>query len=265
MSQSHTPPRRSLFTSLQTGAWSWPLVVVIVIAWSLVAWVAARVLVVREEVEHADAIVVLAGAATHLERAQQATRLYTEGRAPLIVLTNDGLRSGWSREQELNPYFVERANAEIRRGGVPQEKILIIPQALSSTYEEAVALRRYAIEHGLHSLLIVTSAYHSRRARWTFQQVFHQTGIRIGLEPVPPGRQTPGLFTWWLSPGGWRFVASEYLKTVYYHLRYSEGDSNVSQARLFVDSAEELSFQLRWKGAGTSRTPEMQVITIRAS
>ena len=248
-------------TSLQAGVWSWRLVVVVVILWSLVAWVAARVLVVRENVEHADAIVVLAGAATHLERAQQAARLYSEGRAPLIVLTNDGLRSGWSREQELNPFFVERANAEIRRVGVPQEKIVVIPQALSSTYEEAVALRRYAIEHGLHSLLIVTSAYHSRRARWTFQQVFQQTGIRIGLEPVPPGHQTPGLFTWWLSPGGWRFVASEYLKTVYYHLRYRDGDAGLSQARLLVNSAEEWSLQLRWKEAGSSRAPEMPAIT----
>jgi uncharacterized SAM-binding protein YcdF (DUF218 family) len=227
-------------TSLQRGVWSWRLVVVVLILWTLIAWVAARSLVVREELEHADAIVVLAGAATHRERAQQAIRLFNEGRAPLIILTNDGLRSGWSREQELNPLFVERAAAEIRRGGVPLEKILIVPQPLSGTYEEAVALRRYATEHGFHSLLIVTSAYHSRRARWTFQRVYQGTGTTIGLEPVPTGRQTPGYFTWWLSPGGWRFVVSEYLKTAYYHLRYRHENSSFSQARLFVKSAEQL-------------------------
>lgn len=195
---------------------------VALIAWSLIAWGAARALAVREDLEHADAIVILGGAATYVERAQQAARLFGEGRAQLIILTNDGLRSGWSRERQINPLFVERAAAEIKRAGVPEEKVTIIPQPLASTYEEAVALREYAAKHGLHSLLIVTSAYHSRRARWTFHQVFDGTEVKIGLEPVPPGRQTPGSSTWWLYPSGWRFVVGEYMKIVYYRLRYQK-------------------------------------------
>jgi len=40
--------------------------------------------------------------------------------------------------------------------------------------------------------MIVTSAYHSRRALWTFQRVFSDSGVKLGLDPVPTGQQTPG-------------------------------------------------------------------------
>jgi uncharacterized SAM-binding protein YcdF (DUF218 family) len=68
--------------------------------------------------------------------------------------------------------------------------------------------------------LVVTSAYHSRRALWIFRKVFSGTGIDIGLTAVAPGEQTPSPATWWLQLRGWRTVASEYPKLIYYWLHY---------------------------------------------
>ena len=53
----------------------------------------------------ADAIVVLSGSSTYVERAAWAAQLYREGRAPVIVLTNDGLISGWDHREDRNPYY----------------------------------------------------------------------------------------------------------------------------------------------------------------
>lgn len=189
-------------------------------AWSLLAWAAASALVVNEELPRADRIVVLAGSSTYRERTRLAAELFREGRAPKITLTNDNQRGGWSNELQRNPLFVERAAAELRDAGVPEDEIETLPRVVSSTHDEALVLREHAETEGLRSLLVVTSAYHSRRALWTFRKVFEGSGISVGLMNVPPGDETPPAATWWLHARGWQVVAGEYVKLVYYRLRY---------------------------------------------
>lgn len=187
---------------------------------TLIAWVAAEALIVRSDLSHADALAVLAGSSTYLERTHRAAQLFNEGRAPKIILTNDNLKSGWSPEEERNPLFVERAAAELRRLGVPSEKIEVVPGRVVSTYDEAVCLRQYARERGLRSILVVTSAYQSRRALWTLRRVFQGSDVVIGLDPVTPGEQAPTSATWWRHRLGWKLVPGEYAKMIYYRIHY---------------------------------------------
>jgi uncharacterized SAM-binding protein YcdF (DUF218 family) len=191
-----------------------------VIAWALLAWAAGEALIVRAALPKADAIVVLSGSSAYLERTKRAAELFHEGRAPLIVLTDDHTRGGWSNALQRNPYFVERATDELFKAGVPLEKIRVIPGVASSTHDEALILRDYAMAQGLRSLLVVTSAYHSRRALRTLRQAFAGTATTLGLEPVPIGSTTPSTVFWWLRPEGWRTVAGEYVKLGYYWFRY---------------------------------------------
>lgn len=197
-----------------------PLALAALAAWAVAARAAAEALVVSEELEHADALVVLAGSAAYVERTARAAELYREGRAPVVILTNDGQLSGWSNESQNNPTFVERARRELVRGGVPAERIETLPRRVGSTHDEAVLLREYAGERRLRSLLVVTSGYHSRRALWTFRRAFEGSGVEVGVSKVEPGLQTPTPGMWWLSPRGWRAVAGEYVKIVYYRLSY---------------------------------------------
>jgi uncharacterized SAM-binding protein YcdF (DUF218 family) len=196
------------------------LVIILALLWPPLAWVAARALVVRADLPHADALVVLAGSSAYVERTRLAARLFKDGRAPLILLTNDNERSGWSNAEQRNPYFAERAIAELVGAGVPRAAIEVLPLSVASTYDEARALREYAVAHNLRALLIVTSAYHSRRALWTFRRMFRSSGIIVGVEPVEPGAQTPAASIWWLHSRGWQSVAGEYLKLIYYYTHY---------------------------------------------
>jgi uncharacterized SAM-binding protein YcdF (DUF218 family) len=195
------------------------LAVSALVVWAVVAWVAARALVVEAGPVQAEAIVVLAGSSTYKERADEAARLFHEGRAPKIILTNDGLQSEWSSALQRNPFYVERAVEQLRRAGVPAESIETLPQVVTSTYDEALLLREYVRAHGLRSLLVVTSAYHTRRALWTLRRVLKDEHVSLGLSAPPPGQQTPRPLTWWWHIKGWRMVAGEYLKLVYYYLR----------------------------------------------
>jgi len=188
--------------------------------WPLAAWTAAQALIVSPETSRADALAVLAGSSTYLERTHHAAQLFHAGRAPRIVLTNDNIRSGWSAAEERNPLFVERAVEELKRAGVPADKIEIVPGNVTSTYDEAVRLRDYAGARSWRSMVVVTSAYQSRRARWTLRRVFNGGGVAIGVDAAPPGQQSPRATTWWLHRFGWDLVPGEYAKLVYYRLKY---------------------------------------------
>lgn len=201
-------------------AWRvWRVAGAALVLWPFAAWAAARVLLVRAEVGRADALVVLSGSAAYRERADEAARLYKEGRAPLVLLSDDGVLGGWSEAEQRNPRFVELAAAELKRGGVPAESIRVLGARPTSTYDEAETVRAYAAAEGLRSLVVVTSAYHSRRALWTWRRVFRGSGVSIGLEPAE-GERTPGAWTWWLSTAGWRQVGGEYVKMSYYAVSY---------------------------------------------
>ena len=190
------------------------------VLWPLVAWIGAQLLIVKSEVQSPDAIVILSGSSTYVERTAWAAGLYREGRAPIIILTNDGLIGGWDRVAERNPHFYELAVKELERQGVPADKIQIALEPALGTYEESLGVREYATTHKLRRLLVVTSAYHSRRALWSMRRACAGSGIEIGIDGPPPGLQTPAPGIWWLRRKGWRVVAGEYVKMIYYWMKY---------------------------------------------
>ena len=191
-----------------------------ILIWPFAAWAGAKFLITEAPLDKADAILVLGGSATYKERTHEAARLLFEGRSQLILITNDNQRGPWSSADQRNLYYYERSFEALEKFGVPSQNIEVLATPVTSTYEEAQVVKEYAQQRGLHSILIVTSAYHSRRALWVFSRVFRDTGISIGLTSVPPGQQTPPAATWWLSARGWKLVPVEYVKMVYYMIHY---------------------------------------------
>lgn len=180
------------------------------------AWWLAERLIVQKPLEKADVIVVLGGSATYIERTQKAAQLFKENVSERIVLTDDGLQAGWSRAEQRNPYFVELARQELIDQGVPPENIEILSPAVFGTKDEAVLVGSEAQKRNWRSVLIVTSAYHSRRSLWLFELFAANSGAEFGIVSPPAGRQTPASFYWWLTPKGWNMVAGEYMKSAYY-------------------------------------------------
>jgi|SRR5215831_649361 len=199
-----------------------PLAVAALVAvgW-LLAWGAARLLIVRAPLERADAILVLSGSSRLAERNHLAAELFRQGRAPRIILTNDHVQLGWDSKEERNPFSYESARRILQTEGVPTERIEVLTQSVKGkyggTYGELELVRWYASQQRLHSLLMVTSAYHSRRTLWTASNLFRGTGVVLGLELASPA---PSPWIWWLLPDGWRMVAGEYIKMVFYWPRF---------------------------------------------
>lgn len=194
--------------------------VFLIAAWGFCAPFLAERLIVEKTLEKADVIVVLGGSSVFIERTQKAAQLFKQGVAPKIVLTNDGTNAGWSKKEWRNPPYVELAKQSLIGQDVPDEAIEILPEQVNGTFDEAELLQKKTVENGWKSVLIVTSAYHTRRALWTFEKVFAETEIAIGIASAPTGQQTPSAFYWWLMPRGWQMVAGEYVKSLYYWVYY---------------------------------------------
>jgi len=191
-----------------------------VVVWPMLAWAGANLLTVKSELASADAIVVMSGSSTYLERADWAARLYREGRAPLIVLTDDKLMSGWDAKEQRNPYYYELTIRELQKRGVPTGRIEVVPDPALGTYYESLNVCEYATTHKFKKLLIVTSAYHSRRVLWSMSRACERSRIETAVSAPAPGWQTPSPWTWWMRRWGWKVVASEYAKMVYYWWRF---------------------------------------------
>ena len=176
-------------------------------------WLLSRALVVRVSLPRADAIVVMAGAPVYFDRVAQAGRLFLEGRAPRILLTNDGVRGSWSRTLQRNPFYYERAILRLNQAGVPPTAIEVVPGRVTGTFEEANRISAVVENHGFKSLIVVTSDFHTRRAFWSVRRALREAGVEVGVEPAP----TPD--DWWRMHGP-QAVLSEYGKLMYYLVRY---------------------------------------------
>lgn len=198
------------------------LLILLPIIWFVFAWLAAENLIVVKPLEKSDAILVLGGSSTFIERTDKAAEIFQAGKSPKIFLTNDGLRGGWSRKDQRNPFYWELAQRQLTKQGVSAEAIEVLPETVEGTRDEAILLVKTAKERNLNSILLITSGYHSRRTLWVFEKTAaeHNANVEFGIESPPVGQQTPHTTIWWLGPRGWRDVAGEYLKFVYYWLFY---------------------------------------------
>jgi uncharacterized SAM-binding protein YcdF (DUF218 family) len=112
----------------------------------------------------------------------------------------------------------ERVNHAARLYKQGKAAWFVIPTLVYSTYEEALAIRRLAEMRGWDSLLIVTSPYHTRRARTIFNGVFGDSGIGITVRPVDP--DTYNGDKWWQDSNNARHTVLEYLKFVAHGIGY---------------------------------------------
>lgn len=142
--------------------------------------------IVEDPLGKADALVVLSDDNFYADRATRAAELLREGKAPLILASGRRLRPNAGIAELMEHDLIER--------GVPREKIVRLPQDADSTKEEAEALLKFAKEKKWRSLIVVTSNYHTRRARYIFRRVFPQ-GIEVRIASARDGDFDPQ--HWW--------------------------------------------------------------------
>lgn len=173
-------------------------------------WVLADPLKITHPPAPADAIAVFAGGVgesgqpgqSHEERVSRAIELYQAGYARNLILS-----SGFARVFEEAE--VMRAIAVSR--GVPADSILLEEKAID-TVDNVRNVSAMLRQHGWNSILLVSGAYHMRRASLVFARQAPQ--IRIRCVPVESSR----FYAHTVGANGSQIkgILHEYLAILYY-------------------------------------------------
>jgi uncharacterized SAM-binding protein YcdF (DUF218 family) len=170
--------------------------------------------VVSEELAHADAVVVLGGGID--VRPFAAAALYKRGLADTVLVSN--ARKGRAERLGFIPTHTELNRDVLIKLGVPATAIGDFGENLSSTEEEAGALRAWAAQRQAKSIIVPTELFAGRRVRWIFERELAPVGVHVIVHTYEPADYT--LADWWRHRSGLIDFNNEVLKYLYYRARY---------------------------------------------
>lgn len=189
-----TPSRRPLYSSQSGGVVSSLISLVVVVFLLAVLYFARHPIfrligeawVVEDTLDHSDAIFVLSDDNYYADRATRAAQVFRQGLAPVVVASGRRLRPYAGIAELMEHDLIER--------GVPKDKILKVAHDAENTREEAKTLVLLARQKKWRSIIVVTSNYHTRRARYIFTHVF-PVEVRIRITGANDGDFDPE--RWW--------------------------------------------------------------------
>ena len=164
---------------------------------------AGQLLVGSDKLEKADAAVVLSGEQGNGLRTSAAAQLYRDGWVRRIVLS--GARVGYRHHE--SDFSLQRALAL----GVPRQDVMPFPLDTHSTQEEAAYLIPRLESAGIRSFYVVSSNFHTARARRIFQKA---SGNRMRVLAFPATDEWFEPDSWWHSEEGVRTFFLESLKQI---------------------------------------------------
>jgi len=191
--------------------WGWRLLAAVLILVALAYAVPmglkalGAALITDDPLHPAGAILVLAGESREGDRVRHAVQLFKRGLAPLLVLS--GTPMGF-RTHEAD---VMRRHAEFL--GVPSTRILTVRQNGDSTKEEAGVVVPILKLRGLKEVILVTSNYHTARAKRIFERAAGPYGPHFLASPVNDGLFEPD--GWWMRRRYAKTFVYEAIKTVW--------------------------------------------------
>lgn len=151
-------------------------------------------LVVDEKPVKSDVIIVLSG---NIGRLEKAAQLYKEDYADYVMLT-----------RAHDPHLTVKDAVQF---GIPEDA-LILEENATSTYTNAALAKSEMEKHQLSSAIVISSDYHMRRTKFTFDKVFKDSAF--DLIYVAAENQSP----WYSTKGPFFSTISECIKLAAYKL-----------------------------------------------
>lgn len=154
------------------------------------------------EVGAVDLVVVLTGGQGRLREALQ---FLSSGKGKYLFIS--GTEPGATLSDILKANHIDAPGEELRQR-------ILLGDASRSTHENAVEIRRFLQKVNAHTVLLVTSNYHMRRAMELLKEEFSEPppvpAYVVGY-PVESPNFAPG--SWWRTFTGWQILISEYVKS----------------------------------------------------
>lgn len=166
-----------------------------------------KYLIVKDKLEKADVILVLAGDYNG-ERVIEGVKLFKRGYAKRILMSGGPVvwrltYADWMKKQAVE-------------SGVPKKAILLQDKSMS-TIDDAVYSLPVVKKMNFKSVILVTSPQHTRRAGKVFKKLYSKEGIRVIVWPAEKSDFNPD--RWWTRYEDRAFVVWEYVSFVLYFLK----------------------------------------------
>lgn len=153
-----------------------------------------------------DAIVAISGGDTRA-RTEMAIDLYKNGWANKLIFSG-------AAADKTGPSNAEAMRRQALNEGVSASNILL-EETSETTKQNAANTHDLFAQNAIHSVILVTSAYHQRRAGLEFGQRAG-SDVRIVNHPVTSDNQWSPW--WWTTPGGWYLALSEFFKIAVFYV-----------------------------------------------
>ncbi len=175
-------------------------------------------LVRTDEPASSDAVVVLSTGIEYYPRLMEAAALFREGLTKRVAI-NGNRKSEALIELEGRGFqscclWYEDALGVLKLLGVPKERVIIInAESAYDTVSEARLVGEALTEAGVTSIILTTSKYHTRRARYIWKNLFPD---RFTLRAVAARNDPFSPEAWWKEGRQVRWVLAEYGAWLYY-------------------------------------------------
>jgi uncharacterized SAM-binding protein YcdF (DUF218 family) len=167
---------------------------------------AAQFLDVSEPPEDTDYVLVLGGGSD--TRPFVAAALVNAGLAHKVLVPR--VQQSPEVEHGLLPAEQDLTSRVLRARGVLSRDIILLDGECASTRDEALALGRFLDDRPNETVMVVTTTYHTRRARGIFRSILGERASRLRFVAAP----TDGFdaHNWWQFEEGFVTYTNEYVK-----------------------------------------------------
>lgn len=171
-------------------------------------------LIEEDSLQKADAIFVLSG--DPYDRGGQAKILFEKGYAPVIVATGENISHNLKAlgigyaESDLTKHFLVN-------NGIDSTVVIVVRKG-TSTLQEAKVIIDYAKENFLDKVIVVSSSFHTKRIHKYFHPLFKKENIELIVQGAPSSVYEEK--EWWTKEDGLIMVNNEYVKLIYYLIKY---------------------------------------------
>lgn len=154
-----------------------------------------------------DAVVVISGGNTGV-RVMGGVEMFKMGITGMMVMSGAAAdKTGPSNAAVMRNMAIE--------AGIPAERILIEDRS-ENTRENADFVARVLRDSEIESIILVTSAYHQRRAYLEFRRALGEEAVILNY--TAPGERSDSLW-WWFTPGGFVMGLREMVGVGAFYLR----------------------------------------------
>lgn len=160
--------------------------------------------------EKVDAVVAISGGDTQA-RTAEAIDLYLNGWSKWIIFSG-------AAADKSGPSNAEAMMNQALAAGVPSASILLDTTS-ETTKENATNTSNIFEKNNINSVILVTSAYHQRRASLEFGD---RAGSQVLIVNHPVSADNQWNSWWWTTPTGWWLAVGEMFKIIAFYAGASQ-------------------------------------------